>query len=163
MRARSRSRTPMMTWSIPAIPLGINLTDRVCRVDLTTEAVRHREELSPRRKPGPTLPLLLRLTNGSRLSPGRRFRARCLRGGSNPKDRVFVNAGAHLAIGEDAVAGDPGEGFLVDFLRVGLEDEALAGAPAARIHHVAKARREFLTVVMGVEVGPQIDVALRQP
>jgi len=35
---------------------------------------------------------------------------------------------------EDAVTGDPVEGLGVGFLGVGLEDEALAGAPAAGVH-----------------------------
>src|ERR1700730_4255919 len=41
MRACSRSRTPTMTWSIPAIPLAI-ASPRQLPIDLTTEARRTR-------------------------------------------------------------------------------------------------------------------------
>src|ERR1051325_9765413 len=77
------------------------------------------------------------------------------------KDRVLVDAGAHLAVGENPVRRDPGEGFVVHLFCVGLEDEPLARTPAARVDLVAEARRKFLAVIMGIEVGPQIDVALR--
>src|SRR6266446_4191583 len=78
-------------------------------------------------------------------------------------DRILVPAGTHAAIGEDAVVRDPPEGLFVDFFGVGLEHEALARAPAARVHHGMVPRWEFVPVVVSVEIGPQVDVALRAP
>src|SRR6478672_6172915 len=71
------------------------------------------------------------------------------------KDRVLVDSGAHRAVGENPVRRDPGEGFLVHLLRVGLEDKPLARAPAPGVDLVAEAQRKFLAVIMGIEVGPQ--------
>jgi hypothetical protein len=85
--------------------------------------------------------------------------------GSTPlldrQHRIFVAAVAHSAFGEDAVPGDPVEGLGVSFLGVGLEDQALAGAPAAGVHQRVKALGEFVLVVMRVAVGAQVEVALR--
>jgi hypothetical protein len=50
----------------------------------------------------------------------------------------------------------------VRFLGVGLEDEALAGAPAAGVHLRVEALGEFVLVVMRVAVGAQVEVALRR-
>src|SRR6185312_5602548 len=74
---------------------------------------------------------------------------------------LLVAARAHLAVREDLVARDPGEGFLEGLLGIGLEDEALARPPARGVHLRAEALGEFLLVVMRVAVGPQVDVALR--
>ena len=68
---------------------------------------------------------------------------------------------AHPAVGEDAVLCDPVDGLGVGFLRVGLEDEAFAGAPAAGVHQRVEALGEFVLVVMRVAVGAQVEVALR--
>src|SRR5258705_12713089 len=46
-------------------------------------------------------------------------------------DRLLVLLAAHVAAGEDLVARDPVEGFLVGFLGVGLEHQPLARTPAA--------------------------------
>src|SRR5262245_62747336 len=75
--------------------------------------------------------------------------------------RLLVAAAAHPALREKVAGGDPVERFLEHLLGVGLEHEALARTPAARIHEVVEAGRHLLCVVMGVELGPQIDVALR--
>ena len=77
-------------------------------------------------------------------------------------DRIFIAAVAHLAFGEDAVPCDPVEGLGVGFLGVGLEDEALAGAPAAGVHLREEALGKFVLVVMRVAVGAQVEVALRK-
>ena len=69
----------------------------------------------------------------------------------------------HGAFGEDAVRCDPVDGLGVGFLGVGLEDEALAGAPAAGVHQRVEALEEFVLVVMRVAVGAQVEVALRLP
>ena len=76
-------------------------------------------------------------------------------------DGLVVAAGAHLAVFEDAVLGDPALRVVEGFARVGLEHDALARAPAARVHLLEEARREFVAVVVRVALGPQVDVALR--
>src|SRR5438132_11789502 len=76
-------------------------------------------------------------------------------------DGVFVAPRAHLAVLEDLAFGDPGEGLLEHLLGVGLEDDALAGAPAPRVHAGMEALGELGLVVVRVELGPQVDVALR--
>src|SRR3954463_10267654 len=48
---------------------------------------------------------------------------------------LFVLAGAHVLALEDVALADPLEGLLEHFLRVGLEDDALARTPAARVDH----------------------------
>ena len=68
---------------------------------------------------------------------------------------------AHSAFGEDAVPCDPVDGLGVGFLRVGLEDEALAGAPATGVDQRVEALGEFVLVVMRVAVGAQVEFALR--
>src|SRR5262249_35580934 len=68
-------------------------------------------------------------------------------------DGVLVVARAHAAVGEDAVVGDPLEGLFVHLLGVGLEHEALARTPAARVHHGVVTRREFVFVVVGIAIG----------
>ena len=80
---------------------------------------------------------------------------------SQRNHRILVAAAAHLAFGEDAVAGDPVDGLGVGFFGVGLEDQALAGAPAAGVHLRVEALGEFVLVVMRVAVGAQVEVALR--
>src|ERR1043166_5938429 len=79
---------------------------------------------------------------------------------SQRHDRILVPAGPHLAVLEDLALGDPGEGLLEHLLGVGLEDDALAGAPATRVHAGMEALGELIPVVVGVELGPQVDVAL---
>src|SRR5437868_4793731 len=155
MRARSRSRTPMMTWSMPAIPLRIAPPTGFL-VDLTTEARRTQRRgwtagVSPaKRRPG-------RPRSNNKL-----LCALCVSVVNlNSQDSVLVDAGAHLACWEGGGRRDPGEGFLVHLFGVGLEDEPLARAPAPRVDLVTEAGREFLAVIMGIEVRPQIDVALR--
>jgi hypothetical protein len=68
---------------------------------------------------------------------------------------------AHGTFGEDGVLCDPVDGLGVGFLGVGLEDEALAGAPAAGVHQRVEALGEFVLVVMRLAVGAQVEVALR--
>ena len=63
--------------------------------------------------------------------------------------------------GEDLVPGDPVDRLVEDLARVGLEDDALARPPAPRVHHGVEALGELVLVVVRVELGPQIDVALR--
>jgi hypothetical protein len=75
--------------------------------------------------------------------------------------RIFVTAVAHPAFGEDAAPCDPVEGLGVSFLGLGLEDQALAEAPAAGVHLRVEALGEFVVVVMRVAVGAQVEVALR--
>jgi hypothetical protein len=50
--------------------------------------------------------------------------------------------------------------LLEHLLRVGLEDDALAGAPAPRVHHGVIALGKFIPVVARVEFRTQVDVAL---
>src|SRR5271167_284222 len=87
--------------------------------------------------------------------------SRSLRRSVQRNHRIFVAAVAHGAFGEDAVAGDPVEGLGVGFLGVGLEDQALAGTPAAGVHLRVEALGEFVPVIMRVAVGAQVEVALR--
>src|SRR5262247_2232561 len=75
--------------------------------------------------------------------------------------RALVLAVAHLALREDAVGRDPLERLFVHFLGIGLEHQPLAGSPAPGIHLVVEAVGEFLLVIMSIELGPQVDVALR--
>src|SRR4051794_23814991 len=79
------------------------------------------------------------------------------------EDRLLVFARAHTAIGENAVVGDPFEGLLIDLLGISLEYEALARTPPARVHPGVITHREFVLVVVGIQLGPQVDVALRTP
>src|ERR1700728_2771700 len=71
---------------------------------------------------------------------------------------ILVVSRAHGAFGENIVLGDPLEGLVEDVLCVGLEDEALTGAPAASVHHFVEADGKFLLVVMRVEVGAEINI-----
>src|SRR3984893_18176625 len=73
---------------------------------------------------------------------------------------VFISAGSHSAVGENTVLGNPPEGLLVNFLAIGLEHKTLARAPAPRIHLGMIALGKFLLVVVRIEIGPQIDIAL---
>src|SRR3569623_445664 len=75
--------------------------------------------------------------------------------------RLFVLAGAHGTFREHAVRGDPLEALLVDLLGVGLEHQALSGAPAPRVHLGVEAVRELVLVIVRVELRPQVEVALR--
>ena len=68
---------------------------------------------------------------------------------------------AEAGFGEDAVACDPVEGLGVGFLRVWLEHQTLAGAPAASVDQRMEALGKFVPVVMRVAVGTQVEVALR--
>src|SRR5262252_2994404 len=77
--------------------------------------------------------------------------------------RILVPASAHPAFREDPALRDPLEGFLEHLLSVGLEDEALARSPAARVDLVEEAGRKFPTVVVGMQLRTQIDVALCPP
>src|SRR5215831_9356325 len=76
------------------------------------------------------------------------------------KDRGLVFAAAHFAAREDAVLLDPGKRLLERRFRVRLEHQPLAGTPAPGIHLIVEAQRKFFLVVVRVELGPQIDVAL---
>ena len=51
--------------------------------------------------------------------------------------------------------------MLEHLLGIGLEDDALAGPPAPRVHAGVEALGELGLVVVRVEFGPQVDVALR--
>ena len=66
---------------------------------------------------------------------------------------ILIAAGTHGAFGEDPVLGDPIERLFEHILGIRLEDQALARPPAARIHHVMKARGEFFFVIVRIEVG----------
>src|SRR5215208_545442 len=79
------------------------------------------------------------------------------------QDSVFVFARAHAGVGENPVVGDPFESLLVDLLGVGLEYEALSRTPPACVHPGVITHRKFVPVVVRVEFGSQIDVALRAP
>ena len=81
--------------------------------------------------------------------------------GVEARDRLLVLARAHAALGEDAPLGDPLDRPVEDLLRVGLEHQALAGAPAPGVHEGMEADRELVAVVVRVEIGPDVDVALR--
>src|SRR5580704_8836000 len=74
---------------------------------------------------------------------------------------LFVVALAHAALGENGALGDPLEGFLEHVARVRLEDDAFARSPAAGVHLVVEPRGKLLLVIVRVELGPQIDIALR--
>src|SRR5262245_47791083 len=74
--------------------------------------------------------------------------------------RLLVTGAAHLSFWENAVGSNPLERFLIDFLGVGLENQAFAGPPAPGIHLGVEAVRKLLLVIMGVELRPQVDVAL---
>src|SRR5215510_405956 len=86
--------------------------------------------------------------------PSRRLRV-------HARDRLLVLARAHGAGGEDLVLGDPLEGLVEDLLRIGLEHDPLPGAPAPRVHQRVEADRKLVPVVVGVAIGPDVDVALR--
>src|SRR3984957_17511081 len=73
---------------------------------------------------------------------------------------TFVVARAHGAVRENIVLGDPLKGFIEDVLRVRLKDQALTGAPAAGVHHFVETDGKFFPVVMGVEIGAEINIAL---
>src|SRR5262245_23186419 len=77
------------------------------------------------------------------------------------RNRAVVAARSHAGVGEDAVVGDPAEGLVEHLPRVGLEHDALAGAPAARVHLGVPTHGELALVVVGIAVWPQVDVALR--
>src|SRR5262249_15736689 len=51
----------------------------------------------------------------------------------------FEIARCHHGLLEDVTVGNPLEGLVEHFLRVGFEHNALAGAPAARVHHLVEA------------------------
>src|SRR6185295_9321784 len=76
---------------------------------------------------------------------------------------LVVVALAHAALGEDGALGDPLEGFFEYLARVRFEHDALAGSPATCIHLIVEARGEFLLVIVRVQIGAQIDVALCPP
>jgi hypothetical protein len=61
----------------------------------------------------------------------------------------------------NAVPCDPVDGLGVGLLRVGLEHQALARAPATGVDQRVEALGEFVLVVMRVAVGAQVEVALR--
>src|SRR5262249_2650039 len=90
----------------------------------------------------------------------RRAIARRLAPGPERQRGPLILRLAHVGAGEDLVLRDPLEGFLEGLLGVGLEHQALARTPAARIHLGMPAGRELLLVVVRVAVGPQVDVAL---
>src|SRR3954471_600968 len=75
---------------------------------------------------------------------------------------VLVLARPHGARFEDLALMDPAEGVLEDLLGVGLEHDPLAGPPPPGVHLRQKALGEFVAVMLGVELGPQVDVALRE-
>jgi hypothetical protein len=75
--------------------------------------------------------------------------------------RIIVFAIAEASFGEDAVAGDPREGLGMGVLCVGLEQEPLAGTPAARVDQRMGALGEFVPVIVRLTVGAQVEVALR--
>src|SRR5919198_2683679 len=105
---------------------------------------------------GPAAPAITCRRVGLMLPPIARYELR--RCGDH---RILVTARAYDTVSEDAMVGDPLEHLLINLLCVGLEHEALARTPAARVHHGVVTRRKFLRVVVGVQIGPQIDVALR--
>src|SRR5258706_11815051 len=82
--------------------------------------------------------------------------------GGQRQARILVAARAHGAGLEQLALADPLEGILEHFPGVGLEHDALARAPAPRVHLAEEALREFIAVMVRVELRPQIDVALRQ-
>src|SRR5689334_7492043 len=65
---------------------------------------------------------------------------------SGLRQGLVVAAGGGAGV-EDAVFPDPLHRFLEHLARVGLEDEALARSPAARIHARVEAVRELLEIV----------------
>ena len=73
---------------------------------------------------------------------------------------MLVLAAAHLALREDPVGGNPLEGFLIDFFRVGLEHQAFTRTPTPRIHFGMEAVRKFLLVVVRIELRSQVNIAL---
>src|SRR5262245_24726639 len=78
-------------------------------------------------------------------------------------DRVFVPSSTHLAGFKQPVAGDPGEGLLEHLPGIGLKDDALAGAPAPRVHARMQPLGELGPVIVRVELWPHVDVALGAP
>src|SRR6185437_6341108 len=74
--------------------------------------------------------------------------------------RAVVIANGLMSFGEDVTLGNPVESFLVGFAGVRLEDDALAWSPAARVHLGMEAGRELFLVVVGVELGAQVNIAL---
>src|SRR5262245_55922207 len=77
------------------------------------------------------------------------------------RDGLLGLARAHGPGGEDAVLGDPLDGLVEDLLRVRLEHDALARAPAPGVHQRVEADRKLVPVVMGVAIRPQVAVPLR--
>src|SRR5271170_242035 len=80
--------------------------------------------------------------------------------GGSGDDRLLVFAWTHRIGFEYVVAGNPFERLLKYRLRVGLEHDAFPGTPTARVHSRMEALREFATIIMGVEFGTNIDIAL---
>src|SRR5262249_27783850 len=77
------------------------------------------------------------------------------------KDRGLIFAAAHFAARENAVMLEATKRLLERILRVRLEHQPLPRAPTPGIHLIAEAPWKFLLVVVRMELGPQIDVALR--
>jgi hypothetical protein len=88
---------------------------------------------------------------------------RSIRGSVQRYHRIFVAAVAHAAPSAKMPWRDPFEGLIVGFLRLGFEHEPLARAPAPRTHHRVEALWELVLVVMRVEVGAQVEIALPTP
>src|SRR5215468_9828496 len=80
---------------------------------------------------------------------------------SREKDSLPVVARAHLSGLEDPVLGYPVKRPLKGLFVVGLEDDPFARSPAPRVHHGVEMFWKLALIVVRVEVGSQINVALR--
>src|SRR3954471_13669658 len=78
-----------------------------------------------------------------------------------PYHRALVALRAQIVALENAALADPVARLLEDVLRIGLEHDALAGSPAARVHAGVIALGKLVPVEVRVELRPQVDVALR--
>jgi hypothetical protein len=82
-------------------------------------------------------------------------------GQSNDGVRVGVRPHTGLAALEDFPLRDPVARLRESFRRVGLEHDTLAGPPTTSIHDPVIANGKLVLVIMGIELGPRVDVAQR--
>jgi len=80
-----------------------------------------------------------------------------------PRYRFSVLARDGVVFFKNSTLQNPLLGILVYVVGVGLENDALARAEQARVHHVVEPARELLLVIVRVAVRVQVNVGLRRP
>src|SRR5262245_23687192 len=93
-----------------------------------------------------------------RVSPERARRARSL--APERGDGLLIAAASHAVAREDLALGNPGKGFGENFPAIGLENDALTGPPAPRVHSGVETLGEFAAVIVRVAFGTHVDVTL---